>query len=72
MKELVLCDKQVYYIAESDYEILRRLSPGLARMVRDSDSTSATHFVCEHCGQICPLKLRKLHVCRHWAQRRSC
>ncbi|MGC8863787.1 MAG: hypothetical protein ACP5R5_13580 [Armatimonadota bacterium] len=63
MKKLVLCDLQTYYIEDEDLETLKAISPGLARLVRDTDCTEATHFVCKLCGQISPVKLRKLHEC---------
>ncbi len=63
MKKLVLCDQQAYYIENEDFEALRTISPGLARLVREADHELATHFVCAGCGQVCPLKLRELHDC---------
>ena len=63
MKKIILCDEQCYYINDDDAEKLSRISPGLARLVRDADSHTATHFVCELCGQICPVELRELHDC---------
>ena len=64
VKRLVLCDSHCYHISDEDYEILKRISPGYARLVRDSDNKEATHFVCEHCGQVAPVKLRNLHQCK--------
>ncbi len=64
VKELVLRDRQSYRISERDFKVLKRLSPGLARLVRDSDCNMATHFVCKNCGQISPIKLRELHQCQ--------
>lgn len=63
MKTLELCDDTCYYIDEQDYSTLRRISPGLARLAKDTDGHTATHFVCEICGQICPLTLQELHDC---------
>jgi len=51
-------------ISEEDFEVLKRVSPGYARLAKDSDGEKPTHFVCEHCGQMPPLKLRELHDCR--------
>lgn len=65
MKLIVLCDNQAYCIEEKDFEKLQAIAPGLARLARDTDaSKAATHFVCEKCGQICPVKIRELHACR--------
>ncbi len=64
LKKLVLCDEQHYHIEDQDVETLKRVSPGLARLVHESEHNAATHFVCGNCGQICPIKLRKLHECR--------
>ena len=63
LKKLVLCDEQAYYIGDEDFETLKRISPGLARLGRETDRTRGTHFVCGQCGQICPVKLRELHDC---------
>jgi len=63
MKKLVLCDQQAYHIEDADFETLKRMTPGLARLVREADHGEATHFVCGRCGQICPVKLRRLHQC---------
>lgn len=63
LKRVVLCDDHCYYITDQDAEKLKAVSPGLARLVRDADGQQATHFVCEKCGQIPPLKLRDLHRC---------
>lgn len=64
MKRVVLCDNHCYHISDEDGEILKAISPGLARLVRESDNPEATHFVCERCGQVPPIKLRKLHKCQ--------
>ena len=64
LKKLTLCDEQCYYIEDEDAEKLSRISPGLSRLVRDAGNHTATHFVCESCGQICPVKLQDLHDCR--------
>ena len=63
MKKLVLCDEQAYCIEDKDFETLKMISPGLARLVRETDRLRATHFVCGQCGQVCPVKLRSLHEC---------
>ena len=63
MKKLVLCDEQAYYIEDEDFETLKVVSPGLARLVRETDHAAATHFVCGQCGQVCPVKLHRLHEC---------
>lgn len=67
MKALPICDDTCYYIGDSDYEALKRISPGLARLIKDADGHTATHFVCETCGQICPLALQELHDCTNKA-----
>lgn len=59
----MLCDNYCYLITDEDFEALRRVSPGYARLAKESDSDAPTHFVCEHCGQMPPLKLKKLHDC---------
>ena len=64
MKQVILCDNHCYLISDEDFEVLRRVSPGYARLAKDSDAEAATHFVCERCGQIPPLKLRALHECQ--------
>lgn len=64
MKRVVLCDNYCYHISDEDYEVLRRISPGYARLAKESDGDELTHFVCEHCGQFAPLKLRAVHDCR--------
>lgn len=64
MKKLVLCDKHAYYISDEDYEILKRVAPGYARLAKDAADHVITHFVCAECGQIAPLRLKKLHDCR--------
>lgn len=61
----MLCDSHCYVMTEQDFEVLARVSPGYARLARDCDGGKPTHFVCEHCGQIPPLKLRPLHNCRN-------
>lgn len=63
LKKVALCDDYCFFITEADAEVLRRLSPGLFRLVKDCDAQSATHFVCEACGQLSPVKLRHLHKC---------
>ena len=63
MKKLALCDGQAYYIEDVDLEVLKRVTPGLARLVREADRAAATHFVCQQCGQVCPVELRELHDC---------
>lgn len=63
IKRIELCDDGAYYVTESDVETLRRLAPGLARLVKDCRQLRATHFVCADCGQIAPVKLRGLHKC---------
>lgn len=65
MKRVMLCDNHCYHITDEDFEVLKRVSPGYARLVKDSDAKSPTHFVCEHCGQMPPVKLRKLHNCQN-------
>ena len=64
MKRVVLCDNHYYHISDDDYEVLKRVSPGYARLAQDSEGDALTHFVCELCGQIAPLKLREVHDCR--------
>lgn len=64
VKRVVLCDNHAYYISDEDYEILKRAAPGYARLAKDADGQAVTHFVCAKCGQIAPLKLRKIHDCR--------
>jgi len=71
VKKLLLCDEQAYYIGDDDFETLKAISPGLARLVRETERRTATHFVCGQCGQICPVKLRELHECGHSQGRRS-
>jgi len=63
MKKILLCDDNGYYVADEDVDKLRRLAPGLVRLVRECEDRAATHFVCELCGQIAPVKLRGLHKC---------
>lgn len=65
VKRVVLCDNHCYHITDEDYHILKRVSPGYARLAKESDDEPATHFVCESCGQIAPIKLRKLHDCEN-------
>lgn len=60
----MLCDNHCYVISEEDFEVLKRVSPGYARLAKESDGDTPTHFVCEYCGQMPPLKLRELHDCR--------
>jgi hypothetical protein len=64
LKKVVLCDNESYYITDEDSRDLQKISPGLARLVRDCGCKSPTHFVCPLCGQIAPLRLRRLHCCR--------
>jgi hypothetical protein len=64
VKRIVLCDNHCYHISDEDYEILRLVSPGYARLAKDGDGQAVTHFVCQTCGQIAPLKLREVHDCR--------
>lgn len=63
MKKVVMCDDHAYHIEDEDFERLKQVSPAFARVVRDSDRDTATHFVCEACGQISPVKLRGVHRC---------
>ena len=63
MKKILLCDDSAYYVTDEDVDKLKRLAPGLARLVRECEDRAVTHFVCELCGQIAPLKLRGLHKC---------
>ena len=64
MKKILLCDGYAYVIEDDDFGKLQRSMPAFARLVRDTDCEAATHFVCEACGQIPPIKLRALHKCR--------
>ncbi len=63
MKKVVICDNHAYHITDEDFRKLKVLSPGSARLARKSDAETPTHFVCDSCGQIYPLKLRSLHSC---------
>jgi len=63
VKKVVLCEEHAYYIADEDYERLKRVSPATARLVKATNRETATHFACEDCGQISPLKLRHVHRC---------
>ncbi len=64
VKRIVLCDNHCYIITDEDFDVLERISPGYARLAKDSAGTTATHFVCERCGQMPPLKLKPLHKCQ--------
>ena len=64
MKQIILCDGAAYHITEEDFEQLKEISPGIARLVRDSDEPQPTHFVCPKCGQFPPLALREVHDCQ--------
>lgn len=64
MKKLLMCDDYAHHITDEDYEKLKAVSPGYARLAKESDSDAPTHFVCEVCGQVPPLRLRELHDCR--------
>ncbi|MCE5198270.1 MAG: hypothetical protein ABFD54_13420 [Armatimonadota bacterium] len=64
MKKIVMCDEHAYHITDEDYETLKAVSPGYARLVEESESPEPSHFVCGLCGQVAPLKLRELHNCR--------
>ena len=63
MKRIRLCDDNGYYVTDEDADKLKQLSPGIARLVRECEDCAVTHFVCELCGQIAPVKLRGLHKC---------
>lgn len=63
VKTVVLCDNHCYHISDEDYETLKRVAPGYARLAKDGDGQAVTHFVCAQCGQIAPLKLKKVHDC---------
>jgi hypothetical protein len=63
LKKLIMCDEHAQHITDEDYEKLKVMSPGCARLAKDSDSTEPTHFVCGRCGQVAPLKLRGMHKC---------
>ncbi|MCL5102504.1 MAG: hypothetical protein M1133_00120 [Armatimonadetes bacterium] len=64
MKKLLMCDEHAYHITDEDYEKLKTISPGYARLAKESDNSDPTHFVCEICGQVPPLKLREMHECQ--------
>jgi len=63
MKKITMCDEVAYYITDEDFEKLKLVSPGVARLAKESDSPQRTRFVCEHCGQLPPLALKELHNC---------
>ena len=63
MKKIILCDNIAQHITEEDFEMLKFLSPGTARLVSESDNKKPTHFVCPKCGQVAPVRLKKLHCC---------
>jgi len=65
MKQIIMCDGVAYHITDGDFEKLKEVSPGIARLVKESESPEPTHFVCGICGQFPPLALRKLHNCGH-------
>ena len=64
VKTVVLCDNHAYHISDEDYDTLKLVAPGYARLAKDGDDQAVTHFVCAQCGQIAPLKLRKVHDCQ--------
>ena len=61
---IVLCDNFRYCISDEDYELVKRVSPGYARLAKESRDGRVTHFFCEKCGQFSPLKLKGLHNCQ--------
>lgn len=63
MKRIVVCDKYSRHITDEDFEKLKLVAPGLARMVKSSNFKNPTHFVCEKCGQVPPVTLLELHKC---------
>jgi len=63
MKDILTCGGYNYVITDQDHSILLTISPNFARLARESDQAEPTHFVCELCGQIAPVRLRELHIC---------
>jgi len=59
-----MCDNYLCHISDEDHEVLKRVAPGYARLAKDGDGEAVTHFVCPQCGQIAPLKLRRIHDCQ--------